>query len=409
MRGKGRALVAVLIVIAIILATAYAYNRGWLSLPDDEHTPIPYQATMVNEREVSLDIQNVGAGVDLSTVRLTLYGPGLGQGQWRLSGGLDGAVDLLPGIDLSYQDDNGDGKLSAGDGVTIYSDEGLAHGVWHLNVAYPCGSGEFNESLRFQILPTGVEPFEDDLTVYFLNVGQGDAELVHTSDGKWVLIDAGPGAGTDMLLQQLEAHGVDRLEALIISHPHLDHYAGADEVLDAYEVRSVYHPGLASSASSFAKFLDAVDAEGCPVYTDEHLDPGDYLNISLSEDFRVMSIASSGDSNEASLVLLVANQNMSVLFTGDLGEDGEALFVEQWRNIDVDIDVLKVGHHGSRYSSTLEFIQLIRPEHAVIEVGADNSYGHPHGETLNLFAELEIKVYRTDIDGDVLIEQTMFS
>jgi len=386
MRGA-KVLVVLLVVALVIGAALFAYHRGWLRPPTE--AALDYRATVAGGEAV-IEV-NGTAGVPLPSVRLVLYGPGLGQGQLRLAES-SAAQDLLPGVDLRYQDD-GDGAFDGGDRVTVRGESGLAPGVWHLHVAYPLGDGESNRSVRFQVLPDGVGPFEDDLEVSFLAVGQGDAELVRTSDGRWVLIDAGPAAGTDELLEQLASKGVDRLAALVISHPHLDHYAGADEVLAAYEVGAVYHPGLGSGASSYAAFLQAVAAEGCPVYTDAQLDPGDYLNISLTEDFRVMSIASSGDANEASLVLLVANPGMSVLFTGDLGEEGEEAFIERWGS--VDIDILKVGHHGSRYSSSMEFLRAVDPERAVIEVGP-NSYGHPHAETLERLAQLGIAVERTD-------------
>lgn len=395
---KGSVAVLVIAVVAmLVLAAVYAHHRGWLSLPGEDGVELSYQATEVDGTEVVIAVDGTGT-VPLPSVRLVLYGPGLGQGQWQPAG--SGVEDLLPGVDLGYRDD-GDGALGGGDEVTVRSEEGLAHGNWYLHVVFPRGGAEVNHSVRFQVLPEGVGPFADDLEVTFLDVGQGDAELVRTSDGRWVLIDAGPTDAADRLLEQLAARGVDRLAALVISHPHLDHYAGADEVLAAYEVSSVYHPGLGSEASSFAVFLEAVAAEGCPVYTDQHLDPGDYLNISLAEDFRVMSLASSGEANEASLVLLVANRGMSVLFTGDLGEEGEEAFMERWG--EVDVDVLKVGHHGSRYSSSMAFLRAVAPERAVIEVG-DNSYGHPHAETLERFAQLGIPVERTD-GGAVTIAQ----
>lgn len=178
----------------------------------------------------------------------------------------------------------------------------------------------------------------------------------------------------------------------------------AREVLEAYDIGSVYHPGLDSSAKMWASFLQLVDEEGCPVYTDEHLDPGDYLNVSWTEDLRVMWLSSSGDANEASLVLMVANQGTSFLFTGDLGREGEENFIALWGDADVDVDVLKVGHHGSRYSSSMEFLELITPERAVISVGSDNSYGHPHQEALERLEELGIEVHRTD-QGAVTIVQ----
>lgn len=403
---KGRTIVIIALVIAIIILAAVAYQKGLLRLPGEDDgppaiRPLNYDVT-VNGTAASITLGDNMSSAPLSSVRLVLYGPGLGQGQWAMPGG-NSSARVLQDVELSYADADGNGQLSAGDGMHVRSDGGLAYGVWHLCVVHPGTDGERNESVRFQVLPPGAGPFKDAMEVHFLDVGQGDATLIRTSDLRWVLIDAGPSGSASQLLAQLDERGVDRIDALIISHPHTDHYGGADEVLEAYEVGSVYHPGL-ESGSMWASFLRLVDEEACPVYTDEHLDRGDYLNISWTEDFRVMSLASSGDANEASLVLMVANQGMSFLFTGDLGHEGEALFIEAWGSTDVDVDVLKVGHHGSRYSSSAGFLELITPERAVISVGLDNSYGHPHDETLELLAEMGIEARRTD-EGPITVVQ----
>lgn len=406
----GKIVLAILVVTIILVATMSAHQKGWL--PGDETPPgaddslppgpVNYDVA-VNCTTASITLRDNMSGAPLSSVRLVLYGPGLGQDRWVMPGG-NASARMLQGVEVIYADVDGNGEVSIGDGMQVRSDDGLAFGVWHLCVVQSVEGGERNESLRFQVLPPGTGPFKDALVVHFLDVGQGDATLIRTSDCRWVLIDAGPSGSADRLLDQLEAREVDRIDALVISHPHTDHYGGADEVLEAYDVGSVYHPGLDSTAKVWATFLQLVEDEGCPVYTDEHLDPGDYLNISWTEDFRVMWLASSGDTNDASLVLMVANQGMSILFTGDLEHKGEALLIEIWSGTDVDVDVLKVAHHGSRGSSSMEFLQLVTPERAVIPVGNGNSYGHPHEETLERLAEMGVEVERTDRGAVTIIQ-----
>ncbi len=164
------------------------------------------------------------------------------------------------------------------------------------------------------VLPPGVESIVENAEVDFIDVGQGDAELIQTSDGKHILIDAGPSEAETDLLSYLSNRSVTVLDALIISHPDEDHLGGAEEVLRTLEVRSVYHPGLVKNTSSYRNFIDAALDEGCPVYTSGDVDAGDYLDLSLTEDFRVLSINASAEANDASIVIRMAASSQHVPF-----------------------------------------------------------------------------------------------
>jgi beta-lactamase superfamily II metal-dependent hydrolase len=254
-----------------------------------------------------------------------------------------------------------------------------------------------NVSFHFHILPPGITSIAENAEVDFIDVGQGDAELIHTSDGKHILIDAGPNGAESSLLQFLGGKGVTTLDAMIMTHPDADHIGGAEEVLETLEVKSVYHPGLVKNTSTFWGFISAAKMEGCPIYTDSQIKAGDYLNLSVSEDLRVLSINASAESNEASIVLRMDASSKSFLFTGDIGFEVENELLANFHD-SLDVDVLKVAHHGSRTSSSMEFLEAVTPSVAVIEVGT-NTYGHPTGETLSRLATVGASIIRTDQAG----------
>lgn len=403
MRGWSKAVIAILIAAVLVLAAIYIVrNFGSVRSPNGEDHAA-YQVVVIDNATVELVIDAFPHGATLSSLTLALYGPGLGQGWWDLSTPPERAPierpDILPGVDARVEDANHNGLMDKGDLLTVVSPEGgLREGIWHMEVR---SSDGFLVDLGFQMLPSGFSS-AGDLSISFLDVGQGDAELIHTSDDRWVLVDAGPAGSEEGLLAMLHEEGVDRLEALVITHPHLDHYAGADEVLETFEVMSVYHPGLQTDSVSFQVFLDAAEAEGCPVLTDEEIDAGDYLNISLTENFRVLSIDSKAeDVNDASIVLRVSSADFSVLFTGDIGEKVERRLLETYPEA-LGSDVLKVAHHGSRHSSSSPFLEAVSPRLAVIEVG-DNSYGHPHEEAVQRLTACGAVVHRTD-EGSLRVD-----
>ncbi|MGB2581911.1 MAG: MBL fold metallo-hydrolase [Thermoplasmata archaeon] len=184
--------------------------------------------------------------------------------------------------------------------------------------------------------------------------------------------------------------------------PDTDHIGGASEVLSAFEVSSIYHSGFYKSTVTYANFLDAVAAEGCPVFTDEQVDPGDSISLSTSVTFMVLSIdANAPDSNSASIVIKMSYGSIDFLFTGDIDTTDESDLVYD-TSFDLDIEILKVTHHGSEYGTSDLFLTAATPEIGIICVG-DNSYGHPAPETLERLDSHDVTVYRTDLDGTITV------
>ncbi|MDW5563509.1 MAG: ComEC/Rec2 family competence protein [Methanomassiliicoccus sp.] len=240
-------------------------------------------------------------------------------------------------------------------------------------------------------------------TVYFIDVGQGDAELIKTAEGRNVLIDAGPSSAGPTLVAFLRSHNATILDAFVLTHPDADHIGGAKDVLDACTVLAVYQSGYASSTKTFTSLQAAVVAEGCPSYDDAQLNPGDRLDLNASVTFEVMSINAHADSsNDASVVLKMTDGSVDILFEGDASSS-----VESKMDVDfgttMDVEVLKVGHHGSASSTSAAFLAQTTPAVAIIEVGTGNTYGHPTNQTLDRLGKAGAEIYRTDLQGTIAL------
>ena len=236
------------------------------------------------------------------------------------------------------------------------------------------------------------------LEVAFIDVGQGDAILVDQGTTE-VLIDGGPSSGSQALLSYLRGHVDGPLEAVVATHPHADHIGGLPAVLASFDVEDVWVNGETATTQAYRLFITAATEEGCPLetgYRGETLQAGDLA-------FKVLSPEALSDTtNENSLVLELDYGNVSFLFTGDAGADSEASTLAA--GLLHQVTVLKVGHHGSRYSSSAAFLQATRPAVAVYMAGAGNSYGHPHAETLAGLAGIGGIVCGTDKNGTVVVD-----
>ena len=239
---------------------------------------------------------------------------------------------------------------------------------------------------------------DDALTVSFLAVGQGDSTLIRLPHGVKALIDGGPpnGAALEGISETLSPF--DRtIDLVVISHPQLDHFGGLIEVVKQYRVGGVLVNGRAGTSEAFRELDRAIKERSLPLIT---LRAGDVIRVGESR-FKTLSpteeLAASDELNDTSLVLELESKGARFLFTGDIGKRAEQELVRGGIH---DIHVLKVPHHGSRFSSTAPFLAATGPEAAVIEVGK-NSYGHPTDAVLDRLSGAGARVYRTDKDGTV--------
>lgn len=266
-------------------------------------------------------------------------------------------------------------------------------------------------------LPIFSQSYNHGLAMFFFDVGQGDAEFLDFFDGNQILIDGGPDGS---ILQKLGAamQFYDKsIDIVVLTHPHKDHIFGLIEVLKRYEVGKIILPRIDFDSPFYDEFLDEAESRNIAM---EYLGRGDVISIG---DFAVLDFLSpeskNGDErdfgfgddaesfglngeqlNNKSLVFKLIFGNNSVLFTGDAGVEIENEIISS--RYDLRSDILKVGHHGSRYSSSEDFLKSVDPQYAIIEVGKDNRYGHPAERTTESISIIGAKILRTDLDGDVI-------
>ncbi|HET8712304.1 MAG TPA: DNA internalization-related competence protein ComEC/Rec2 [Gemmatimonadales bacterium] len=243
------------------------------------------------------------------------------------------------------------------------------------------------------------------LTVHFLDVGQGDAVLLRSPKGRWVLIDGGPrgpqgDAGRRVVVPFLRRYGASQLAAVIATHAHLDHFGGLLAVLDAFDPAFVLEPGQAVPDPGYLGFLSAVEADGAewrPARQGDRLELDGVALEVVSPDSGW--VARQTDINEGSVVLLVTYGSARLLFAGDAGMPTELHLAGRIGRV----AVLKVGHHGSRGATSDRWLDELQPADAVISVGAKNRYGHPAPETLARLRAHGVTVLRTDEAGTITL------
>jgi len=243
------------------------------------------------------------------------------------------------------------------------------------------------------------------LEMLMVDVGQGDATAIRTPRGRWLLVDAGPEAGTSRpsavhpVVRTLRARGVRSLEVLVLTHPDLDHFGGATAVFDAFRVRRVLDPALPAPKVAYVRLLEEAGRRSIRW---DAARSGQVFTID-GVTFRILhpdrTAVEAGEANEASVVLLVSWGDFHALLTGDAYVDVERSLT----GVLPDLDVLKVGHHGSMTSTDPGFLDVARPEIALVSVGRRNRYGHPAPVVLGRLEAVGATIYRTDRDGAVRV------
>ena len=244
---------------------------------------------------------------------------------------------------------------------------------------------------------------EGYLRVHFIDVGQGDSILIQAGE-QAMLVDAGTNESGSVVTEYLRSLNITKLDYLIGTHPHEDHIGGLDDVIHSFDIGTVIMPNVSHTTQTYEDVLDALLEKNLTV-TAPH--PGDSYSIGDAS-FTVLSpsaeiaeqAAENDDLNNLSVgIRLVYGSNAFVL-CGDAESDSEEAMVES--GLDLKADVLKAGHHGSSTSTSDAFLAAVDPDYAVISCGKDNSYGHPHQETMDKLNAADISIFRTDEQGTVV-------
>jgi competence protein ComEC len=253
-------------------------------------------------------------------------------------------------------------------------------------------------------------PAAPQLSVYALDIGQGDSLLIVSPTGKTVLIDTGDMGNEQNVTNALMNHaGGKKIDLFIASHPHADHIGSAAEVIKGSTVARVLDSGFPHTTKTYERYLLAVKDSGAQyiqAVPGQTFDIGGGAVISVLAPIKPFFTKSelregATEPNANSVVVRIDYKNFSMIFTGDAEAETEARMIASGANLKAK--VLKVGHHGSRYATSDAFLQAVRPEAAVISVGAANNYRHPTQETLERLKKAGVKVYRTDLQGEIHI------
>lgn len=245
------------------------------------------------------------------------------------------------------------------------------------------------------------------LTVRMLDIGQGDSFLLE-KDGKFVMIDTGDIEHREAIVQLLKKYHVKTISKIIITHPHADHLGGMNAIFKNFKVESIYDDGMPANTASYKNYLKQIEANKIPY---KSLKAGDEVNFFDGVNFKVLGPVKkikdqkgNSDFNNNSIVGRLTYGNFSMMFTGDAEKEEEASILSQKGTF--KSDVLKVGHHGSRTSTSPEFLKAVAPKEAFISCGQGNDYGHPHKVTVDKLDKAKIHLYRTDRDGTVTLTTT---
>lgn len=240
-----------------------------------------------------------------------------------------------------------------------------------------------------------------NLRFHFIDVGQGDSSLIITPKGKTILIDAGDEAHAKKVVSYIREQGIEKLDLVIATHPDADHIGGMDKVIKNFDIDIFAMPDVSAKTNQYKQIQRELKAKKMKA---TRLYQGDEVQIDDDIDFEILSPVRGkkyDDTNEYSIVAKIVYKDTSFILMGDATMENE---VDIINNVpDIDIDVLKLGHHGSSTSSSDYFITKTSPKIAIISCGKNNKYGHPHQEVMRVLKKHGVTPYRTDEMGDIVI------
>lgn len=263
--------------------------------------------------------------------------------------------------------------------------------------AVPTNASKGENNLTVTADPSGNNSISGNLVIHYIDVGQGDSILIEQGNSS-MLIDAGTNASTDTLVAYLKKKGISKLDYLVLTHPHEDHIGGADVIIKTFDIGTIYMP---QQTANTATFRDVVKAMNSKVIKAKAPVPLEGFKLGEAQCTILGPVEPKlDDANTYSIVLKITFGKNKFLFTGDTQVSNEKAMIQ--KGYDLSADVLKVAHHGSKTSTCQDFLNEVKPKYAVISVGKDNDYHHPHEVTLNKLESMGIKIYRTDQSGNII-------
>ena len=250
------------------------------------------------------------------------------------------------------------------------------------------------------LLPTAADTSR--LEVHFLSVGQGDCAIV-LCDGESMVIDGGPRGASQYVYSYVhDTLRLSHIDYIVSTHPHLDHVGGLASVLNAAPVDLILTPLTEWNSKAFNSMLKYAELQGTPLVVPREGDTLQLGNAVITILHCWPEAVQQSRTNDSSIVLRIDFGSTSFLFTGDAEDWSEYMMIDS--RVNLKADVLKVSHHGSGTASTEEFLKAVQPEYAVISVGKNNEYGHPHRNVLDRLSSIGASVLRTDELGTIIIE-----
>ena len=246
--------------------------------------------------------------------------------------------------------------------------------------------------------------FHRGLTFAMLDVGQGDALFIESPTGTQILVDGGPPRKILSALSRVMSPFDRHIDAIIITNPDLDHIGGFEDILKGYKGDMGFEPGTVNDSKTYQNLEADIKNKNIPDMlarrgTRLDIGGGAFIDI-LFPDRDVLTWSN----NDASVVAKLSYGNTFVMLTGDSTALTEKIILGENPSQELKSTVLKVGHHGSRTSTTAEFVKAVSPSYALISDGKDNNYGHPHPDTLATLAEFGVKIFRTDLLGTIIMK-----
>lgn len=238
-----------------------------------------------------------------------------------------------------------------------------------------------------------------NVKIHYIDVGQGDSTLIQVRD-KNILIDAGPRSSAEDLVKYLKDINIQKLDYVIATHPHEDHIGGMVSIIKTFKIGEFYAPKKTATTKTFENMIKELQNKKLKIQVAK---AGNEISLNSNSKLEFLAPNNSDyeEINDYSAVTKLTYENNSFIFMGDAERLSEKEILQKGSN--VKAQVIKLGHHGSSTSSSKEFLDKVDPKYAIISCGKNNDYGHPHKETINELKNRNIKYFRTDTNGTIVL------